>query len=82
MAPPPTPAVTAITIFLNEETFLADAVESVLAQSNRDWELLLVDGEGEDAKLICESWSRTVTGSGERHEITAAGSLMVAVGFV
>jgi hypothetical protein len=41
MAALPAPAVTAITIFLNEEKFLAEAVESVLAQSSQDWELLL-----------------------------------------
>src|SRR5438094_6087369 len=58
MAPPPTPAVTAITIFLNEETFLADAVESVLAQSNRDWELLLVDdGSSDGSSGIAQSYA-------------------------
>ena len=42
------PAVSAITIFLNEERFLAEAVESVLAQTFADWELLLVDDGSTD----------------------------------
>jgi glycosyltransferase involved in cell wall biosynthesis len=48
MAALPAPAVTAITIFLNEEKFLVEAVESVLAQSSQDWELLLVDDGSSD----------------------------------
>jgi hypothetical protein len=35
-----------------------------------------------EAKLVSESWSRVVQGSGERHEITSAGSQLVAEGFV
>jgi glycosyltransferase involved in cell wall biosynthesis len=42
------PLVTAITIFLDEERFLADAIESVLAQSFTDWELILVDDGSSD----------------------------------
>ena len=38
--------------------------------------------ESPPAKLICESWSRVVGGSGQRHEITAAGTVLVAEGFV
>lgn len=41
--------VSVITIFLNEARFLAEAVESVLAQTVADWELLLVDDGSEDA---------------------------------
>jgi hypothetical protein len=37
---------------------------------------------GVDAKLVAESWSRVVGGSGQRHEITASGSKLVAEGFV
>src|SRR5262245_11303167 len=40
--------VSAIIIFLNEERFLAEAVESVFAQDFRDWELLLVDDGSTD----------------------------------
>ncbi|MDF2771738.1 MAG: hypothetical protein K0S86_1232, partial [Geminicoccaceae bacterium] len=35
------PRVSVITIFLDEERFLAEAVESVLAQTYPHWELLL-----------------------------------------
>lgn len=35
-------------IFLNEERFLPEAVESVLAQSYQDWELLLADDGSSD----------------------------------
>lgn len=38
--------------------------------------------EGVRAKLICESWSRIVGGSGQRHEITSVGSQLVDEGFV
>jgi hypothetical protein len=38
--------------------------------------------EGVEAKLVSESWSRVVQGSGERHEITSAGSKLVEKGFV
>jgi glycosyltransferase involved in cell wall biosynthesis len=41
--------VSIITPFLNAEEFLAEAVESVLAQTFRDWELLLVDDGSADA---------------------------------
>lgn len=41
-----------------------------------------LDGAGEVAILICESWSRVVTGSGQRHHITAKGSALVEEGFV
>lgn len=37
---------------------------------------------GAEAKLVCESWSRVVGGSGQRHEITADGCTLVAEGFV
>ena len=35
------PLVSAIVIFLNEERFLAEALESVLAQTYPHWELLV-----------------------------------------
>ena len=41
-----------------------------------------LEGEGEEARLICESWCRVVGGSGERHEVTAKGSRLVDHGFV
>ena len=41
-----------------------------------------LEGDGEQAKLVSESWSRVVGGSGQRHEITANGAKLVAKGFV
>jgi hypothetical protein len=41
-----------------------------------------LETEGVEAKLVSESWSRVVQGSGERHEITSAGSRLVETGFV
>ena len=43
------PLVSAIAIFLNEEKFLAEAIESVIAQTYSNWELLLVDDGSTDA---------------------------------
>jgi hypothetical protein len=37
---------------------------------------------GVDAKLVVESWSRVVDGSGQRHEITSKHSRLVEEGFV
>jgi len=44
----PAPAASCIVIFLNEERFLAEAIESVLAQNHDSWELLLVDDGSTD----------------------------------
>ena len=43
------PLVTVITIFLNAERFIEEAIESVFAQSYDEWELLLVDDGSTDA---------------------------------
>ena len=43
------PLISVITPFLNVEAHLAEAIESVLAQSFDDWELILVDDGSEDA---------------------------------
>ena len=40
--------VSIVTPFLNAERFLAESVESVLAQTRDDWELLLVDDGSTD----------------------------------
>jgi len=52
------PRVSVITIFLDGEAFLAEAIESVIAQSFDDWELLLVDdGSGPAATTIAKSYT-------------------------
>ena len=40
------------------------------------------EADGVDPKLVCESRSRVVGGSGQRHEITSEGAALVAKGFV
>jgi glycosyltransferase involved in cell wall biosynthesis len=56
---PTSPAVSAIVIFLDEERFLADAVESILAQSFEDWELILVDdGSSDRSPELARSYAR------------------------
>lgn len=42
------PLVSAVIIFLNEERFLRQAIESVLSQTYEHWELLLVDDGSDD----------------------------------
>jgi len=42
------PRVSIVTCFLNAERFLSEAVESVLGQTIRDWELLLIDDGSTD----------------------------------
>jgi glycosyltransferase involved in cell wall biosynthesis len=49
MSAQPSPAVSVICIFLNAEAYIAEAVESVLAQTCQDFELLLVDDGSSDA---------------------------------
>ncbi|MDQ4065724.1 MAG: glycosyltransferase family 2 protein, partial [Actinomycetota bacterium] len=44
-----TPTVSVITIFLNEERFLNDAIESVRGQTYGEWELVLVDDGSTDS---------------------------------
>lgn len=41
-----------------------------------------LEGEGDQTKLVSVSWCRVVEGSGQVHEITAAGSQLVDEGFV
>lgn len=52
-----TPRVSAIIIFLNEERYLDEAIESVFAQTFTDWELLLIDdGSTDRSGEIAQSW--------------------------
>jgi glycosyltransferase involved in cell wall biosynthesis len=52
------PRVSVITIFLDGEAFLAEAIKSVIAQTFTDWELLLVDdGSGAAATAIAKGYA-------------------------
>jgi glycosyltransferase involved in cell wall biosynthesis len=42
------PLVTVITVFLNAERFIEEAIESVVAQSYHEWELVLIDDGSTD----------------------------------
>jgi glycosyltransferase involved in cell wall biosynthesis/peptidoglycan/xylan/chitin deacetylase (PgdA/CDA1 family) len=53
------PGVAAVIIFLNEERFLGEAIESVLGQTLSDWELCLVDdGSTDGSGQIAEDYCR------------------------
>lgn len=41
-----------------------------------------LESSGANARLVSVSWSRVVGGSGQRHEITNSGSVLVEEGFV
>ena len=57
------PRVSVITAFLDCEAFLAEAIESVIAQSFGNWELLLVDdGSGPAATAIAKSYAARYPG--------------------
>lgn len=52
------PLVTAITIFLNAERFIDEAIQSVFAQTYEQWELLLVDdGCTDGSRRIAQSYA-------------------------
>ena len=54
------PLVSIITPFFNAERYLSEAIESVLAQSRDDWELLLVDdGSVDRGTEIAKSYAAT-----------------------
>jgi glycosyltransferase involved in cell wall biosynthesis len=51
--------VSIITIFLNEERFIHESIESVLAQTYDNWELLLVDdGSTDKSTDIASSYEK------------------------
>jgi glycosyltransferase involved in cell wall biosynthesis len=53
------PTVSIITIFLNAERFISQAIESVLAQDFRDFELILVDdGSTHECTTIARDYAR------------------------
>jgi glycosyltransferase involved in cell wall biosynthesis len=56
-----TPAVSIIIIFFNAERFLAEAIDSVLRQTETDWELLLVDdGSTDGSTAIAREFARAM----------------------
>jgi glycosyltransferase involved in cell wall biosynthesis len=58
MALPEFPLVTVVIAFLNEEQFLAEAVESVLKQSYPHWELVLVDdGSNDQSTALAQAYT-------------------------
>lgn len=53
------PLVSVITIFFNAEKFIAEAIDSVLAQTYKHWELLLVDdGSTDGSTAIAKEYAR------------------------
>jgi len=61
--PPAPPLVSCIIIFLDEERYLAEAIESIVAQGYRNWELLLVDDGSSDASgEIAATYARESNG--------------------
>ena len=83
----PVPAVSCIVIFLNEERFLAEAIDSVLAQDHESWELLLVDdgstdGSAEIARAFVQRYPDRVRylqhTDGATHGMSAARNLGLA----
>ena len=57
------PRVSVITPFLDNEIFLPEAIESVLAQTFKDWEYLLVDdGSGPKATAIAKQYANRFPG--------------------
>ena len=56
------PRVSVVIPFLNGERFLAEAVESVVAQTYRDWELILVDdGSSDGSTAMAQQYAASDT---------------------
>ena len=73
------PAVSIITPFLNAEPYLAQAIDSVRAQTVADWELILVDDGSSDGSAAIASAAATgdtrirfLVNSGRNHGAAAA----------
>jgi glycosyltransferase involved in cell wall biosynthesis len=53
------PLISIVTCFLNEERFLQEAIESILQQDYRNWELLLIDdGSTDNSPVIAKKYSQ------------------------
>ena len=55
----PVPTVSVVTAFLDAERFLEAAIASVLAQTCRSWELLLVDDGSRDRSSAIQAAARS-----------------------
>ena len=63
MTQSPTPLVSIVVAFLNEEKFLGEAIESVLHQDYTHWELLLVDdGSTDGSTHIAKQYAEQLPG--------------------
>jgi glycosyltransferase involved in cell wall biosynthesis len=63
MEPSSTPAVTVVIIFLNAEVYITEAIESVLAQTYQDYEIVLVDdGSTDGSTAIARSYAERYPG--------------------
>jgi len=57
------PLISVVMIFLDAERFIAEAIESVLSQTYRNWELLLVDdGSLDGSTAIAKSYASCAPG--------------------
>ena len=55
------PRVSVVITFLNSERFLREAIESVIAQDYRDWELLLVDdGSVDNSREVAAKYAKVL----------------------
>ncbi|MBX0332353.1 glycosyltransferase [Pontibacter sp. HSC-14F20] len=65
----PTPLVSVITAFLNEEKFISEAIESVLQQEYTHWELILVDdGSTDHSTAMAQAYAARYPGKIFYHE--------------
>ena len=81
------PAVSAIIVVRNGEIYLREAIESILAQTYHDWELLVVDdGSTDGTRAIVENYITKSPGrvalylhaDGKGHGISASRNLALA----
>ncbi len=71
----PQPLVSIVLIFFNEAQFITEAIESVLAQSEGGWELLLVDdGSTDESSKIAQTYAQQY-GAGNSAESEQSGGI-------
>lgn len=52
------PLVSSITIFLNGEQFIQEAIQSAIASSDEHWELLVDDGSSDRSTKIAQQYAK------------------------